>query len=198
MSSSQRTMYEFLSQKIKEPIIEWRTCTWTGKDFPIFQGDKELLQRISPKIGNKTYELNLPTLSRQARRRRRLMRRNDRKLYKSICSITGKNIVSIYHPEQNFSIVENQERFRSIDNSVHGQDIDFKKTFHEQFSTLIQKTSKQNTLTVGFIENSTYTNNVGDMKNCYMSFDAGIAEETMYTVRCSNSKKVIDSLEVNR
>ncbi len=190
--------YEIISKQTQDPIIKRRKCKRTWQDFAIFQWDIELLEKISPKIWWKKYNLPLPNLTRQERRRRRLMRRNDRKLYRATCNINHKPIITIYHPKMKFDIVENQEWFKSVDNSNHWISFDTSKAFGEQLSNLNKKTSKQNVLTTGLMENSTYTHNVWDMKNCYMSFDAGMSEKTFYTVRCSNSKITFDSLEVNQ
>lgn len=48
------------------------------------------------------------------------------------------------------------------------------------------------------MENSDYTHNVGDMKNCYMVFDTGMAEDSLYSVRTARVKNVVDVLETHR
>jgi hypothetical protein len=47
----QKEVYEFISKQTQDPILERRTCEITGQEFPIFQGDKDMLDKLSPVIG---------------------------------------------------------------------------------------------------------------------------------------------------
>jgi hypothetical protein len=47
----QKEVYEFISTQTNDPIAEWKVCPWTGEEFAIYQGDKVLLDRLSPTIG---------------------------------------------------------------------------------------------------------------------------------------------------
>jgi len=125
------------------------------------------------------------------------MRRNDRKIYKTTCKITGKPLVTCYHPDLEKNIVEHMQRYTSVDNTKYGRDYDFTRPFNQQLSALMSQTEKKNILTVGLMQNSDYTHNAGDMKNCYMVFDTGMCEECLYGVRVVNAKYVIDSYEVH-
>ena len=89
----ERKVYEFISQQKKDPIIEWRICRRTGKEFPIFESEKILLEKISPTIADKKYLLSLPQLSPEARQMKRLIWRNERKFYKFI-DAQGKSGIS--------------------------------------------------------------------------------------------------------
>jgi len=44
----QKEVYEFISKQTGDPIVERRTCRRTGSQFPIFQGDKDMLRKQSP------------------------------------------------------------------------------------------------------------------------------------------------------
>ena len=46
----QKEVYEFISKQANDPIVEWRTCRRTGEEFPIYQGDIDLLNKIYPVI----------------------------------------------------------------------------------------------------------------------------------------------------
>jgi hypothetical protein len=116
MFTMDKKTYEYISKQLSDPIVEWRISQRTGKEFPIFQKDKELLQKISPKLAGKTYDLPLPTLDRKSREIRRCMRRNDRKIYKAKCKITGKDIITFYHPDIEKNIVEVDARYEKVDN----------------------------------------------------------------------------------
>ena len=45
-----KEVYEFISKKNNDPIIERRACPWTGKEFAVFQSDVEMLDKLSPMI----------------------------------------------------------------------------------------------------------------------------------------------------
>jgi len=45
-----KNVYQFISQTTGDPIVQRRICPRTGEEFPIFQGDIDMLQKISPTI----------------------------------------------------------------------------------------------------------------------------------------------------
>jgi hypothetical protein len=58
----------------------------------------EFYDKISPIFGGKKYSIPSPTLCPEEREKRRLMFRNERKLYKRKCDLSGKEIISVYNP----------------------------------------------------------------------------------------------------
>jgi len=66
-------IYDYISIFIKYPIVDWRTCRWTGEEFVIYQQYIDLLDKISSMIENTKYLFLLSTLSPEARMRRRMM-----------------------------------------------------------------------------------------------------------------------------
>ncbi|NCQ82485.1 hypothetical protein GW750_06910 [bacterium] len=46
------------------------------------------MKKVSPKIGTKTFDIPLPKLCPEERQRRRLMFKNERKLYRRTCDAT--------------------------------------------------------------------------------------------------------------
>lgn len=193
-----RKVYEFVSKQLNDPIVEWRNCKISGEDFAIYQSDIDLLKKISPRLDGKQYDLPLPTLAPKYRDQRRLMWRNDTKIYKAKCKLTGQNIITFYHPDIETKIVDTGEFYKSIDNREVGQDFDFNRPFSEQFLELISKTTKQNVLTTGMMENSKFTHNVGHLNSCYMVFDSWMCEDTLYSVRACNTKNILDIREVDQ
>ncbi len=189
-------VYEFISKQTNDPIAEWRVCPRTGERFAIFSGDIRLLDLLSPTIGGVKFPLPKPTLSPRAREIRRLMWRNDTKLYRSTCSLTGKTLFSFYHPEAFYKIADTYRWTDQVDNTQLGKDVDLTRPIQEQFNELFAQTTKQHALIVGEMENSLYTHNAGWFKNCYMVFDGWMCEDVMYSVRVANSKKVVDGFEV--
>ena len=95
----QKEVYEFIAQQTQDPIVERRTCRWTGEQFPLFQGDIDLLDKLSPTIDGKKFPLSLPTLCPRARQINRMCFRNERRFYRSTSAISGEPFVSIFHPD---------------------------------------------------------------------------------------------------
>ena len=93
MFTSKKT-YEYISEKTKDKILEWKICKWTWKEFPIFNSQKELLKKISPKINWKKYNISLPNLSPEARQIHRMLFRNDRSFYKTKDDLYWKSIIT--------------------------------------------------------------------------------------------------------
>ena len=46
----QKEVYEFISKQTQDPIVERRTCRVSGEEFAIFQGDIDMLEKLSPII----------------------------------------------------------------------------------------------------------------------------------------------------
>ena len=106
--------------------------------------------------------------------------RNERKLYRRTCDLTGKPIVSIYHPETKFPVYSAEARFGDAWEGLdHGQDYDFTKPFFQQYFELQQKVPR-----IAMIcdnnQNCDYTNGVSDSKNCYLIYGGTLCEDCMY------------------
>ena len=83
-----KNVYEFISQQTNDPIIEWKTCAISGQEFPIYKSDRDFYDKISPVFDGKRFQIPTPTLCPEERQRRRLLFRNERKLYKRKCDAT--------------------------------------------------------------------------------------------------------------
>ena len=105
-----KKIYELISTKTGDPIVEWKTCKVSGEPFAIFQSDVDFLEKISPTINSKKYSIPLPKLCPEERQRRRLLRRNERKLYRRKCDATGKFIISIYSETHPYKVYDEKIR----------------------------------------------------------------------------------------
>lgn len=192
----QKQVYEFISKQTQDPIIERRTCHWTGEQFPIFQGDVDMLAKLSPMIGGKKYDLPLPTLSPHARRQRRFMFRNERTLYKRKCDLTGQNIVSSYSDKAPFPVYSyDARRSDKRDGLDYGKDIDPSKSVFQQIKEL-RDTVPQITLYTVQNENSEYSNFSGWNKNCYLSYSLVYSDTAFYSYRTIKDEYAFDSFNV--
>ena len=132
-----KKVYEFISKQMNDPIIERRTCAWTGEKFAIYQGDVDLLDKISPVIGGKKMDIPFPTLSPLARMRRRMMFRNERGLYMRQSALSGKKVISMYHPDMVRDVVLPQEIYSNeYDPLSWGISFDAQVPFFAQYRTL--------------------------------------------------------------
>ncbi len=112
MQYTSREVYEFISKHNNDPIVEWKTCTVSGQPFAIFQSDLDFYAKISPTFAGQRFQIPTPMLCPEERQRRRLIFRNERKLYKRKCDATGDMIISMYAPN-NFHKIYDQKFRRS-------------------------------------------------------------------------------------
>ena len=68
--------------------------------------DLEFYDKVSPVFAGKKYSIPSPSLCPDERERRRLVWRNEIKLYERKCDLSGKDILSIYNLEVPFLIYE--------------------------------------------------------------------------------------------
>lgn len=190
-----KKVYEFISKKNNDPIIDRKTCPRTWEDFAIFQWDIDLLQKISPKIWEETFPFSYPKLDPTARMIRRMMLRNERWLYSTKSDISNNNIPTMYHPSTWIKSITAEE-WETIDTVDYGQKYDFSLTFLEQFTELFYKVPKVWLITVNN-ENWKYDNFSSDNKNTFLNADIMYSENVSYSTTIKNVKNWYDLLQVN-
>ncbi len=89
-----------------ESVVDTRSCRACGIEFSITDADMRFYEKISPTFAGKKELIPPPTLCPDCRHRRRLAFRNERKLYKRKCDLSGKDIISIYHPDSPHTVYE--------------------------------------------------------------------------------------------
>jgi hypothetical protein len=190
----QKNVYEFISKQTNDPIVKWKTCKVSGEPFAIFQSDLDFYEKISPTFNGKKFQISTPNLSPEERQRRRLLFRNERKLYKRKCDFTDKEIISIYSPDKPFKVYDQTIRWSDKrDPMDYGRDFDFSQTFTENFKALSDQVPKQ-ALAVRESENCDYNNLCGFSKNCYMIFASSKDEDCFYAKNLSQSSDCVDIL----
>ena len=96
MHYTSKEVYEYISKQTNpaasdgagDPIVERKICKVSGQSFAIFKSDLEFYDKISPVFNGKKYLIPTPRLCPEERQRRRLMFRNERKLYRRNCDAT--------------------------------------------------------------------------------------------------------------
>ena len=187
----ERKVYELISQQKKDPIIEWRICRRTGKEFPIFESEKLLLEKISPTIGDKKYQISLPQLSPEARQIKRLIWRNERKFYKFVDSkgVSGISTIS----DQMWLKVMSQADFYEYDHLQYG--LDYSNNLFADLSTLFKNMPYPNKLGSN-MENSEYCNQETDDKNCYLNAWGHNNQNSLYTTYSLKGLRTVDGYRV--
>jgi len=188
------SVYEFISKQTQDPIVEWKTCRISGAKFPIYQSDLDFYEKISPTFNGQKMKIPTPTLCPEERQRRRLMFRNERKLYRRTCDASGKSIISIYSPDKPYKVYDQKiRRSDARDPMSYGREYDFGRSFTEQFGGLMREVPNL-PLFATKNENSEYVNWAEQNKNCYLLFVSDYNEDSYYSDTISYSKNTIDSL----
>ena len=160
-----------------------RKCIITGKDFILTQWEQDFLAKMNLPLPNKCIE---------ERHRNRLSYRNERKIYKAKCDLTGKSMISLYSEDKPYKVFS-QEAWWSDDwNSLdYGRDFDFNRPFFEQFQELKLEVPRISLLNTN-ADNSRYCNLTTDNRNCYLVFGGDFNEDCIYSVFCFHSKDSSD------
>jgi hypothetical protein len=168
-----------------------KICQNCKKEFIIEPEDFEFYQKI---------KVPPPTWCPECRLVRRMVFKNERKLYKRKCDLCGENILSIYHQEQEFPVYCPKcwwsDKWDPID---YERDYDFSRSFFDQFNELNKVVPKMNlVLEQSRLVNSEYCHNVGPLKNCYLIFGGGHLENCYYCDKLNHSKDCLDCTSVTK
>lgn len=177
-----------------------KTCRQCDSQFEITEQDIAFLDKIATVIDGKKIQIPPPTLCPDCRQQRRLAQTNQLHLYKRKCDLTGKDLISNYHPSLPHKVY-NQEDWHGDkwDARIYGQAYDFNKTFFEQFKELSLKVPRPNLQTSFMLdENSHYTNYAGKNRDCYFIFDSDENWDCYYSYSINKSKDCIDNYRVRR
>ncbi len=120
-----------------------------------------------------------PTWCPQCRFRRRIIWRNERKLFRGKSALSGKNLLTLYPPEAGYIIYGNEEWKGGYDPLAYGQEMDFNRPFLTQLFELNKKVPKPAGSRIRIV-NSEYSDNASDLKNCYLLFNSNFDEDSGY------------------
>ncbi len=192
MHYTSKDVYEFISKQTNDPIVEWKICKVSWTQFPIYQSDLEFYDKISPTFNGVKYQIPAPTLCPEERQRRRLIWRNERKLYKRKCDASGKDVISTYSPDYVWKVYEQTYRWSDKWDAIeYGRNVDFGKSFNQQFSSLLHDTPQMSVINFNN-QNSAYNNYLNDSKNCYMCSGSWYLEDCLFCNWTYESKDLVD------
>lgn len=163
-----------------------QTCKQCQTSFEISDADQTFYTQLGVPV---------PTLCPEDRYRRRLMWRNERNYYLRKCNATGETIVSIFSPDKEWPPVYSQSYWYSDawDPMDYGKDFDFSKTFFEQFGELFRVVPQIAMQNFGS-ENSEYTNQSQNNKDCYLITCSGDNRDCYYGMWYQGSRDSSDCL----
>lgn len=154
-----------------------KSCSKCNKHFTITEDDQSFYLKMGVPV---------PEVCPECRFMMRSLFRNETTLYSGRkCALCDKSIVTMYNPKSPYTIYcydcFNSEKWDPKD---YATDYDESRSFIEQMKEFLIKVPKINLyLTLGYGENvnSPYVNMASGCKNCYLVFNTGPAEETLYS-----------------
>lgn len=139
-----------------------------------------------------------PTFCPECSHQRRFAWRNTHALYHRPDSVTGENLISIYHPDVEMNVVDQKYWWSDAwDPFDYGKAYDFSKTFFEQWRDLrnvIPFQSLSNSKAV----NSDYCNVAEESYDSYLCSASWKVERTMYSDSISETKDCLDLCAVHK
>lgn len=167
--------------------METRNCQNCKKGFEIKSDDLDFYTK---------FEVPKPTFCPECRFVRRLVFRNERKMFKATDAITGKEIFSLFPNESNRKVVTQEEWFSDTwDAMEYGKEYDFSKSFFTQLFEL-DKEVPIYALNETAMVRSDYCGNASYLKDCYLIFNSNRTETSMYGNAVDRSKDCIDCSNV--
>ena len=220
MQYTSKEVYEYVSKKTNDPIVEWKKCRLSWQDFPIYQSDLEFYNKVSPtfevpenyakefleknndvkdnfeyKDGKLKAKIPTPTLCPEERERRRFAFRNESNLYRRKCDFSWKSIISIFSPDKEYKVYDYPIWFSDTWTPESIEINLWTKSVFDSLNSLLHIVpfwSKH----MRNNENSDYVNIVADSKNSYMCFASNELEDCLYSRYGISSKNCVDCLSV--
>jgi hypothetical protein len=142
-----------------ERIIETKTCLLSGETFVVTDRDMTLYDQMSPVFGSKKFSIPSPTLAPITRMQRRMAFRNERYLYEKKSCLSGKTLVTMYHPDDDRKVCEPKlwhgDTWSAFD---YGRKVDFNRPILAQIGELWHDVPMMALYSTGTNENCDYTN----------------------------------------
>lgn len=166
---------------------EIKSCQNCKKDFTIEPDDFGFYEKI---------KVPPPTFCPECRLQRKMVRRNERTFYKINCANCKKEVISMYDKNTPFTVFCHDCWWSDKwDSLTYGVNLDLSKPLFSQFYELSLKFPRVALFQTGNV-NSPYTNHSDHNKNCYLAFNNGFVEDSMYSKWGIKSKNMFDCYSV--
>ena len=215
MEYTSKEVYEYVSRKMNDPIMERKKCSVSWQDFPIYKSDLQFYSKVSPifdvpedyakqffeknndvkdcfeyKNGVLKAKLPTPTLCPEERRRRRFSICNEKSLYKRKCDYSGENMISIFSPNKQNKVYKNSYRWNdSWDPLKYWEDKD--QEFWISIKKLLDNVPIFCNFCVNWV-NSDYTNHAVQPKDSYMCFGVIEPVNSLYIRQANKAENCVD------
>ncbi len=141
----------------------------------------------------KNFDAPEPVICPDCRLQKRLTFRNERNLYHRKSALSGKAVISIYHPDVPHPVYATDEWWSDKwDGLSYGRDFDFSRPFFEQFRELQLMVPRLALFNVNPV-NSDYCQQAYDNKNCYLCMVITTSEDCMYLSHINKARDSYDS-----
>ncbi len=129
--------------------------------------------------------------------KRRMVFRNERGLFKHVCGLCGKGIITLYNPAADVVVYCNECWWSDQwDASEYAKEYDVTRPFLAQFSELLKAVPRM-ALEALQNENSPYTNYTWFGKNVYLSPSTMYSENVMYSHGVTHCQDIIDCVYID-
>src|SRR3989338_7489605 len=139
-----------------------------------------------------------PTRCPECRFQRRAVTRNERSLYRDVCDLCGKQMLSVYSPGKPFKVYcracWNSDAWDPLE---YGADYDWQKPFFQQFREPTGRVPQIGLMQLFTNVNTDYANFIADGKNIYLTYSSINSENIYYSRSVDNSKDCMDSFNLN-
>jgi hypothetical protein len=168
--------------------MEAKNCQNCKKEFVIEVDDKSFYEKMS---------VPTPTFCPECRMIRRLVFRNERKLFKVNNAFTGEIIFSLYPEQANRKIITQEEWFSdSWDPRDYAREYDFSRPFFEQLFDLDTEVPIYGLNVTGMIR-SEYCANASYLKDCYLIFNSNNTENSLYGNSVDRCRDCLDNSHIS-
>jgi len=166
---------------------ETRACKNCSASFTIEPDDFSFYEKL---------KIPPPTWCPRCRFQRRIIWRNERKLFRGKSGLTGKSLFTLFPPEADYVIYKNDEwRTDAWDPMAYGQDVDFSRPFLAQLFELDKKVPKPAGSAARMV-NSEYSDNASNLKNCYLLFNSNFTEDSAYGNGVDRCRQCFDNSHI--
>lgn len=173
-------------------------CRQCNSPFSFSEADRAFLERVSPVIAGRSISIPPPGLCNNCRLQRRLAHRNERNLYRRKDDASGTMIVAGYPPDTPFPVFAPDVWWGdSWDPFAFGRDVDTNRPFFDQLQALrlaVPRMAFQQEKN----ENSEYTNNVSNLKDCYLLFSADYNRSCSYGTWVEHCNDCVEGTQIVR
>ncbi|MFA5842219.1 MAG: hypothetical protein WC882_00870 [Candidatus Gracilibacteria bacterium] len=187
------------------------SCAICQQSFPVREEDRLFYEKISPEFGGKKFLIPPPRLCPMHREQRRLTFRNERKLYRRKSTLSHREIISVFHPDESFPVFAHDEWWTRMEPRTRHEcnecptpaflsqhqrcalSFNPNQTFFEQFKALSRVVPRPPLINNKAV-NSEFCNFADGNKNCYLLTSANGNEDCYYGMLLVKNKNVVDAL----